>query len=92
MHLLYVVPSDLAAWMRLVSRVRLNFPGLETEEELSDYRNTVLKFISKRQAICVKEDGEIMTSKPPDTILSSSAFNSSGMDFFSSLFSMVTPP
>lgn len=59
MHLLYVVPSDLAAWMRLVSRVRLNFPGLETEEELSDYKETVFKFIKKRQAICVKEDGEI---------------------------------
>lgn len=59
MHLIYAVPSDLAAWMRLVSRVRWNFPGLETEEGLSDYRNTVLKFISKRQAICVKADGEI---------------------------------
>ena len=40
-------------------RVRWNFPGLETEEGLSDYRNTVLKFMKKRQAICVKEDGGI---------------------------------
>lgn len=59
MHLTYAVPDDLNDWMRLVSRVRLNFPGLETEEGLSDYRNTVFKFISKRQAICVKADGEI---------------------------------
>lgn len=60
MHLTYAVPDDLNDWMRLVSRVRLNFPGLETEEGLSDYRNTVFKFISKRQAICVKADGEII--------------------------------
>lgn len=59
MHLTYAVPDDLNDWMRLVSRVRLNFPGLETEEGLSNYRNTVFKFISKRQAICVKADGEI---------------------------------
>lgn len=59
MRLLYAVPEDIDDWMRLVSRVRLNFPGLETEEGLSDYRNTVLKFMSKRQAICVKADGEI---------------------------------
>lgn len=60
MHLTYAVPGDLNDWMRLVSRVRLNFPGLETEEGLSDYRNTVFKFISKRQAICIKADGEII--------------------------------
>ncbi len=60
MHLTYAVPDDINAWMRLVSRVRWNFPGLETEEGLSDYRNTVCKFIARRQAICVKEDGEII--------------------------------
>ena len=92
MRLLYAVPEDIDAWMGLVSRVRLNFPGLDTEEGMADYRSTVLRFMKKRQAICVKADGEIMTSKPPDTILSSSAFNSSGTDFFSSLFSMVTLP
>ena len=59
MHICYALPEDLAAWMRLVTRVRLNFPGLETEEGLSDYRETVLKFMKKRQAICVKEDGGI---------------------------------
>ena len=59
MHICYAIPEDLAAWMRLVTRVRLNFPGLETEEGLSDYRETVLKFMKKRQAICVNEDGGI---------------------------------
>ncbi|MBQ3232237.1 MAG: GNAT family N-acetyltransferase [Clostridia bacterium] len=60
MHLCYAIPEDIDAWMRLVTRVRRNFPGLETEEGLSDYRNTVLKFMKKRQAICVKEDGGIV--------------------------------
>lgn len=57
MHICYAIPEDLAAWMRLVTRIRLNFPGLETEEGLSDYRETVLKFMKKRQAICVKDGG-----------------------------------
>ena len=59
MHICYAHPEDIDAWMRLVMRVRWNFPGLETEEGLSDYRNTVLKFMKKRQAICVKADGGI---------------------------------
>ncbi|MBQ4158696.1 MAG: GNAT family N-acetyltransferase [Clostridia bacterium] len=59
MHICYAIPEDIDDWMRLVTRVRLNFPGLETEEGLSDYRETVLKFMKKRQAICVKEDGGI---------------------------------
>lgn len=59
MRLLYAVPEDIDAWMRLVERVRGNFPGLETEEGMADYRSTVLRFTKKRQGICVKEDGEI---------------------------------
>ena len=59
MQLFYAIPEDIDDWMRLVTRVRWNFPGLETEEGLSDYRETVLKFMKKRQAICVKEDGGI---------------------------------
>ena len=60
MHLYYAIPEDIDAWMRLVTRVRWNFPGLDTEEGLSDYGNTVLKFMKKRQAICVKENGVIV--------------------------------
>ncbi len=59
MRLFYAVPGDIDAWMGLVERVRWNFPGLETEEGLKDYRSTVLKFMNKRQAICVKDAGEI---------------------------------
>lgn len=59
MRLLYAAPEDIDAWMGLVERVRWNFPGLETEEGMADYRSTVLRFMKKRQGICVKEDGEI---------------------------------
>ncbi len=57
MKLYYGVSEDIEKWMDLVIRVRWNFPGLETQEKLDEHRSTVLKFMSKQQAICVK-DGE----------------------------------
>ena len=45
--------------MSLVTLVRRNFPGLETGEKLDEHKATVLRFMSKRQAICVKEGNEI---------------------------------
>lgn len=59
MQLFYGVPEDIEQWMSLVTRVRWNFPGLETQEKLNEHRATVLKFMGKRHAICVKEDNEI---------------------------------
>lgn len=59
MQLFYGVPEDIEKWMRLVTQVRWNFPGLETQEKLNEHRATVLKFMGKRQAICVKEETEI---------------------------------
>lgn len=59
MQLFYGVPEDIEKWMRLVARVRWNFPGLETQEGLDEHRATVLRFMEKRQAICVKEENEI---------------------------------
>lgn len=55
----YGNPADIDQWMDLVRLVRSNFPGLETEEALEEHRQTVLKFISKRQALCVKASGRI---------------------------------
>ncbi len=52
--------DELDLWMRLVQRVRLNFPGLETDEGLEEHRQTVLKFMNKRQALCAKQDGSIL--------------------------------
>ena len=43
------------SWMRLVREVRWNFPGLETEESLQAHRQTVLKFVNKKQALCIME-------------------------------------
>ena len=52
-------PADTDQWMSLVRRVSWNFPGLETERDLEEYRQTVLRFIEKRQALCAKSDGQI---------------------------------
>ena len=58
--LFYGVPEDIENWMSLVTRIRWNFPGLESQEELDEYKATVLRFMGKRQAICVKEGNEII--------------------------------
>lgn len=60
MQLFYGVPEDIEQWMSLVTRVRWNFPGLETQEKMDEHRATVLRFMGKRQAICVKEGNEIV--------------------------------
>ena len=60
MRLFYGVPEDIENWMSLVTRVRWNFPALETQEKLDEYKTTVLRFMGKRQAICVKEGNEIV--------------------------------
>ena len=59
MQLFYGVPEDIEKWMNLITEVRWNFPGLETQEKLSEHKTTVLKFMDKRQAVCVKEEAEI---------------------------------
>ena len=59
MRLFYGVTEDIEKWMSLVIQVRWSFPGLETQEKLDEHRATVLKFMCKRQAICVKEGNEI---------------------------------
>ena len=59
MKLYYGVSDDIDNWMKLVNQIRYNFPGLETQEEFDEHKATVLKFMSKQQAICVKVSGEI---------------------------------
>ena len=41
-------------WMQLVRKVSWIFPGLETEERLDEHKKTVLKFMDKKQALCVR--------------------------------------
>ena len=59
MEVLYGTASDIDAWMRLVECVAPLFPGLETKESQEEHRATVLRFMEKQQAICVKKNGEI---------------------------------
>lgn len=60
MQLFYGEPEDIENWMELVTQISWNFPGLETQEKLDEHKATVLKFICKRQAICVKDDAKIV--------------------------------
>lgn len=59
MQLFYGAPEDIEDWMGLVNQISRNFPGLETQEKLDEHKATVLKFMGKRQAICVKAGDEI---------------------------------
>lgn len=59
MQAVYGNKNDIQNWMKLVRLVRDEFPGLETEESLQDHEKTVLRFMEKMQAICVKEDDGI---------------------------------
>lgn len=52
--------QDIDAWMELVKSVRWNFPGLETENALEEHKNTVLKFMKQKRAICVKDENKIV--------------------------------
>lgn len=52
--------QDVDEWMKLVEEISWNFPGLETKEGLSEYRETLLRFIGKDQALCVRNDTEVM--------------------------------
>lgn len=59
MEAIYGVPSDIDLWMNLVKDVSWNFPGLETQEKIEEHRETVLRFMSKKQALCVKDGDKI---------------------------------
>lgn len=59
MEVLFGTSSDIEQWMKLVRRVSWNFPGLETEESIEEHSQTVLRFMDKKQALCIKCSGEI---------------------------------
>lgn len=60
MQLFYGISEDIEKWMDLITEVRWTFPGLETQEKLNEHKTTVLKFMNKRQAVCVKKESEIV--------------------------------
>ena len=55
MEAIFGESSYIDSWMQLVRKVSWNFPGLETEENLEEHKQTVLKFMNKLQAVCVKD-------------------------------------
>lgn len=59
MEVLFGKPSDIEQWTKLVKRVSPNFPGLETDESIEEHSRTVLKFMDKKQALCVKHGNDI---------------------------------
>lgn len=60
MEAVYGKPSDIDSWMNLVNNVSWNFPGLETQEKIQEHKETVLRFMSKKQALCIKDKDEIV--------------------------------
>ncbi len=60
MEVIYGTPSDIDTWMELVNTVKWNFPGLETDASIEEHRKTVLRFMGKGQAICVKSEDSIL--------------------------------
>ena len=45
---------DISGWMCLIDKVRDDFPGLETDEELREHKRIVLEFMERKSAICAK--------------------------------------
>ena len=56
----YATMDELNSWMELVRLVSWNFPGLETEELLDGYKNTVIKNINRKSAICAVSEDKVV--------------------------------
>lgn len=56
----YATINELNSWMELVRLVSWNFPGLETEELLDEYNNTVIKNINRKSAICAVWENKVI--------------------------------
>lgn len=56
----YGTPDKIDQWMHLVRTVSSSFPGLETEEALAEHCETVLEFMGRQEAICARENVEIV--------------------------------
>lgn len=52
----YANVINLSSWMSLIDIVKWNFPGLETDEKVETYKNTVIKNINRESAICALDD------------------------------------
>lgn len=48
----YATEKNLNSWMNMVEVVKDNFPGLETQEKLNDYKEMVKNSVNRQTAIC----------------------------------------
>lgn len=48
----YAEEEQISSWMSLVEILRDNFPGLETKQKIEAYKETLLKNIERKTAIC----------------------------------------
>ena len=51
----YLAEKGSGGWMELVGRVRTLFPGLDGENALADHRRQLSGFISRKEALVVKD-------------------------------------
>ena len=58
--IIYATLNELELWMELVHLVSWNFPGLETKEQLDEYKKTVIKNINRKSAICAIMDDKVV--------------------------------
>lgn len=56
-EIVFATIDDIKPWMQMVRTVRYNFPGLETEDGLYDYRKTAIQNIKRNTALCTKIKG-----------------------------------
>lgn len=52
--------EDFVSWMKLVDKVKWNFPGLNSQQEYESYKQVVLKNINRGTAICAKKDDSVV--------------------------------
>jgi len=56
----YATELDVDSWMEMITLIKDNFPGLETDNQLNGYKETVIKNIRRKTALCVKEDTKVV--------------------------------
>lgn len=56
----YAKMEDLESWMRLIDLVRWNFPELETQKQIDDYRKTTIKNIRRKSALCALDGDAVV--------------------------------
>ena len=58
--LCYAEVQDIDSWIKMIIDVRDNFPGLETDELMDNYKQTVIKNMKRKTALCVKYENEVV--------------------------------